>query len=65
MLRIYLTDIEEKAMVGRAGGEVFTGELPTSTLVEVSALVERGLTVEVEAQGIIGASSNAGVEVSA
>ncbi|KQY50904.1 hypothetical protein ASD30_20680 [Nocardioides sp. Root140] len=55
VLRVYLTDMGEKALVGRARSEVFTGVMPTSTLVEVSALVEPGLTVEVEAQGIIGA----------
>jgi enamine deaminase RidA (YjgF/YER057c/UK114 family) len=54
VLRVYLTDIADKAAVGRARGEVFTGDtLPTSTLVEVSALVEPGLAVEVEAQGIL------------
>jgi enamine deaminase RidA (YjgF/YER057c/UK114 family) len=52
-LRIYVTDIADKAAVGRARGEVFTGDLPCSTLLEVCALVEPGLTVEIEAQGFI------------
>ena len=55
-LRIYLTDISEKALVGKARSEIFSGDFPCSTLVEVSRLVEDGLTVEVEAQGIIGAA---------
>ena len=59
MLRVYLTDIADKAAVGRARGEVFTGDFPCSTLVEVSALVDEGLKVEIEAQGIIGSASGA------
>ena len=52
VLRIYLTDIADKAAVGRARSEVFTGAAPCSTLVEVSGLVDPGLTVEIEAQGV-------------
>ncbi|MGY3556436.1 RidA family protein [Williamsia sp. R60] len=52
-LRIYVTDIADKAAVGRARGAAFSAPLPCSTLVEVSALVEPGLTVEVEAQGFL------------
>ncbi|TXG92292.1 RidA family protein [Rhodococcus rhodnii] len=57
VLRLYLTDIADKGDVGRARGEVFTGDFPCSTLVEVSALVDPGLTVEIEAEGIVGASA--------
>jgi len=57
VLRVYLTDIADRAAVGRARAEVFTGDLPCSTLVEVSALVDEGLRVEIEAQGIIGSAS--------
>ncbi|MGJ3507783.1 Rid family hydrolase [Enemella sp. A6] len=59
VLRVYLTDIEDKAAVGRARSEVFSGTMPTSTLVEVSAFVEPGLVVEIEAQGVIGSGSQA------
>ncbi|KRE35399.1 hypothetical protein ASG73_16740 [Janibacter sp. Soil728] len=52
-LRVYLTDMADKAAVGRARGEFFTGDMPCSTLVGVSALVEPGLRVEVEAEGVI------------
>lgn len=52
-LRIYLTDMADKAAVGRARGDVFSGDLPCSTLVEVSALVEPELSVEIEAHGFI------------
>jgi enamine deaminase RidA (YjgF/YER057c/UK114 family) len=56
-LRVYVTDIDEKAAVGRARAEFFTGDFPCSTLVEVSRLVEPGLTVEIEAEAIIGNSA--------
>ena len=57
VLRLYLTDIDEKASVGRARAEFFTGDFPCSTLVEVSGLVDPRLTVEIEAQGVIGSSA--------
>jgi enamine deaminase RidA (YjgF/YER057c/UK114 family) len=57
VVRVYLTDVDDKSAVGRARSEVFSGDFPCSTLVEVSALVEPGLRVEVEAQGIIGSAS--------
>jgi len=53
VLRIYVTDIADKAVVGRARSALFSGDFPCSTLVEVSALVEPGLRVEVEAQGFL------------
>ena len=59
VLRVYLTDIADKAAVGRARSEVFSGDFPCSTLVQVAALVDPGLTVEVEAQGIRGSASGA------
>lgn len=57
VLRVYLTDVADKVAVGRARSEVFSGDFPCSTLVEVSRLVDEGLTVEIEAQGIIGSAS--------
>lgn len=57
VLRVYLTDVADKVAVGRARAELFTGEMPCSTLVGVAALVEPGLRVEVEAEGIIGSSA--------
>ena len=56
VLRVYLTDVADKGAVGRARAEVFTGDFPCSTLVQVAALVDEGLTVEIEAQGIIGSA---------
>ena len=57
VLRVYLTDIADKAAVGRARAGVFSGNFPCSTLVEVAALVDEGLKVEIEAQGIIGSAA--------
>ncbi|WP_410872954.1 RidA family protein [Nocardia sp. A7] len=57
VLRVYLTDIADRALVGRARSEVFAGDFPCSTLIEVSALVEPGLKVEIEAQGVVGSHS--------
>lgn len=58
-LRVYLTDIADRAEVGRARAEFFTGDFPCSTLVEVSALVDPALRVEIEAEGVLGASGQA------
>ncbi|AZG47333.1 RidA family protein [Gordonia insulae] len=60
VLRIYLTDIDDRSAVGRARSAVFSGDFPCSTLVEVSALVEPGLTVEVEAQGFLPTADHPG-----
>lgn len=54
VVRIYLTDVDDKVAVGRARSEVFSGEMPCSTLVGVNALVDPRLKVEVEAEGVIG-----------
>ncbi|MFI7484112.1 RidA family protein [Kocuria sp. M1R5S2] len=56
-LRVYLTDMTDRSAVGRARAEAFTGDFPCSTMVEVSALVDEGLRVEVEAQGILGSAT--------
>ncbi|MGC4960898.1 RidA family protein [Gordonia sp. DT101] len=53
VLRIYLTNIGDKAAVGRARGAAFSGDFPCSTLVEVSGLVEPDLVVEIEAHGFL------------
>lgn len=57
-LRVYMSDIDDKAEVGRARAEFFTGDFPCSTMVEVSRFVEPGLTVEIEAQAIIGSAAH-------
>lgn len=51
--RIYVTDITQWEAVGRAHGEVFGAIRPASTMVEVSALIDPRLLVEIEATAII------------
>ena len=50
-LTVYVTNIEDKVLVGKARREFFAGQsvFPTSTLVEVSGLVFPELVVEIEA----------------
>jgi enamine deaminase RidA (YjgF/YER057c/UK114 family) len=54
---IFVTDIKRREEVWKARREVFTGDFPVSTLVEVRALAAPELLVEVEAIAILGASS--------
>ena len=50
--RMYVTDITQWEAVGRAHGAVFGDIRPASTLVEVSALIDPDLVVEIEADAI-------------
>jgi len=47
--RIYVTDISRWAEYGRAHGAAFGDVLPATTMIEVSALVDPRMLVEVEA----------------
>ena len=51
---IYVTDIKKREEVWRARREVFSGNFPVSTLVEVAALAMPELKVEIEAIAHIG-----------
>ncbi len=48
--RIYLTRIEDAPAVSAVHGELFAGTRPASTLVQVAALVDPSLLVEIEAE---------------
>ena len=56
---IYVTDIRQREEVWKARREFFTGDFPTSSLVEVRALATPQLLVEVIAIGFLGGSSGA------
>ena len=51
--RIFVTNIANWEAVGRAHGEVFNQIRPASTLVQVAALIDSRLLVEIEATAII------------
>ena len=51
--RIYVTDIAHWAEVGRAHGEVFGDVRPAATMVQVVALIEPELLVEIEADAVV------------
>ena len=53
---IFVTDIAQREKVWQARREVFTGNFPASTLVQVAALADPSLKVEINAVGYLGAS---------
>lgn len=52
---IFVTDISQREKVWQARREFFSGNFPASTLVQVAALAEPSLKVEIEAVAHIGA----------
>jgi enamine deaminase RidA (YjgF/YER057c/UK114 family) len=52
-VRTFVTDISTWEEVARAQGEVFVDVRPAATLVQVSALVEKELLVEIEVDAVI------------
>ena len=55
---IFVTDITQREKVWQARREFFTGNFPASTLVQVAALANPSLKVEIEAVAHIGASKS-------
>jgi enamine deaminase RidA (YjgF/YER057c/UK114 family) len=51
--RAYVTDISRADDVGRAHGELFGAVRPVMTMVEVSALIDPRMLVEIEAEAVV------------
>ena len=52
--RVYVTDISRSDEVGRAHGEAFGAVRPAMTMVEVSALIDPRMLVEIEVLAVVG-----------
>lgn len=51
--RLFVTDITQWEAIGRAHGEVFKNIKPAATMVEVKALINPQLLVEIEVEAVI------------
>jgi enamine deaminase RidA (YjgF/YER057c/UK114 family) len=55
--RMFVTDISRRDEIGRAHGERFGGAPPVATMVQVAALIDPRLLVEIEAVAYVGPSA--------
>jgi enamine deaminase RidA (YjgF/YER057c/UK114 family) len=59
--RVYVTDMSRCDEVGRAHGEAFADVRPLMTMVEVPALIDPRMLVEIEAVAYLGGSGAGGI----
>jgi enamine deaminase RidA (YjgF/YER057c/UK114 family) len=51
--RMYVTDISQWELAGKAHGEFFSSIKPAATMVEVSRLIDEGLLIEIEVTAVL------------
>jgi isochorismate pyruvate lyase len=51
--RMFVTDISRWAEYGRAHAEFFGPDKPATTMVEVKALIDPAMLIEIEADGLV------------
>ena len=57
-MTIFLTDIRDRPAVLEARKKFFFDDFPCSTLIEVDALIDPRMLVEIEGMAVLGAGKN-------